>query len=143
MMEPIVILHGSNQYEQACKLRDDTLRKPLGLSLYDEDLQAESTFYHYGIFDKDTIIACVVAVPDTGALVQIRQMAVEKGSRSKGVGTRLLKYTEESLLKKDFFNFFLNARREAVPFYQKLGYRPIGDEFLEVSIPHRKMEKNG
>ena len=143
MMEPVVILHGSSQYKQACKLRDEILRRPLGLSLYAEDLQTESTFYHYGIFDEDTIIACVVAVPDTGALVQIRQMAVVKGSRSKGVGTRLLEYTEGSLLKKGFSNFFLNARREAVPFYQKLGYRPIGDEFLEVSIPHRKMEKNG
>jgi predicted GNAT family N-acyltransferase len=142
MIKPVVILHGSRQYEQACQLRDEILRKPLGLSLYDEDLQAESTFYHYGIFDEDTIIACVVAVPDTGSLVQIRQMAVARDHRSKGVGTHLMQYIEESLLKKGFSNFFLNARREAVSFYQKLGYRTIGDEFLEVSIPHRKMEKN-
>ena len=35
-----------------------------------------------------------------------------------------------------------HARKTAVKFYQKLGYHLEGEEFLEVGIPHFKMEKN-
>ena len=34
-----IIEHGSPAYEQACLLRDEMLRKPHGLSLFDEDLE--------------------------------------------------------------------------------------------------------
>ncbi len=140
-MELGVIPHGSEKYAQACELRDTILRKPLGLSLYDEDLAVESNYHHYGFFEKETIIACLVAVPHSESLVQIRQMAVAESYRSRGIGKQLMQYAEEDLLKKSFANLFLNARREAVPFYLKLGYQSIGDEFLEISIPHQKMEK--
>jgi predicted GNAT family N-acyltransferase len=141
-MELIVIPYGSEKYAQACELRDTILRKPLGLSLYDEDLQAESQYSHYGVFEGDTIVACVVAVPHTGSLVQIRQMAVAEDYRSKGVGKQLMQYAEEDLQKKDFTKIFLHARKEAVPFYLHLGYQSIGDEFVELSVPHQKMDKN-
>jgi len=34
------------------------------------------------------------------------------------------------------------ARVSAVEFYEKLGYAIVGGEFVEVTIPHRKMEKS-
>jgi predicted GNAT family N-acyltransferase len=35
----------------------------------------------------------------------------------------------------------MHARKNAVGFYEKMGYRVKGPEFLEVSIPHYEMEK--
>jgi predicted GNAT family N-acyltransferase len=35
----------------------------------------------------------------------------------------------------------LHARKNVVPFYEKLGYHVEGDEFLEVGIPHLRMIK--
>ena len=35
----------------------------------------------------------------------------------------------------------LNARDTAAGFYRKLGYRKVGGEFVEVTIPHWKMVK--
>jgi predicted GNAT family N-acyltransferase len=35
----------------------------------------------------------------------------------------------------------MHARKTAVGFYEKLGYKRIGNEFLEVTIPHYAMEK--
>jgi predicted GNAT family N-acyltransferase len=35
----------------------------------------------------------------------------------------------------------LHARSTAVPFYAKLGYECVGDEFIEVTIPHWEMRK--
>ncbi|RAQ30601.1 hypothetical protein DPQ25_03690 [Hydrogeniiclostridium mannosilyticum] len=36
---------------------------------------------------------------------------------------------------------WLNARRTAEGFYLRLGYRRTGEEFLELGIPHIRMEK--
>jgi predicted GNAT family N-acyltransferase len=35
----------------------------------------------------------------------------------------------------------MNARKNALGFYDKLGYKVVGDEFLEVTLPHFTMEK--
>ena len=35
----------------------------------------------------------------------------------------------------------MHARKAAVGFYEKLGYKVKGDEFEEVTIPHYVMEK--
>jgi predicted GNAT family N-acyltransferase len=36
----------------------------------------------------------------------------------------------------------MHARKTALGFYEKLGYRVAGDEFIEVTIPHYVMEKD-
>ena len=141
-MEPEVIQHGSEKYAQACELREIILRKPLKLRLLDEDLRSESEYHHYGIWDGEMIAACLVAVPHTDALVQIRQMAVAECHQSKGIGKKLIQFAEQELRTKGFTQVFLHARKEAVLFYRKLGYQSAGSEFIEISIPHLKMEKN-
>jgi predicted GNAT family N-acyltransferase len=35
----------------------------------------------------------------------------------------------------------MHARKSAVGFYEKLGYKIVGDEFEEVTIPHFEMQK--
>lgn len=36
----------------------------------------------------------------------------------------------------------LNAQTQAIPFYSKLGYEVISDEFLDAGIPHKTMIKH-
>jgi predicted GNAT family N-acyltransferase len=35
----------------------------------------------------------------------------------------------------------MHARKHAVGFYEKMGYKARGNEFIEVTIPHFAMEK--
>jgi predicted GNAT family N-acyltransferase len=35
----------------------------------------------------------------------------------------------------------MHARKNAVGFYEKMGYQVTGDEFTELTIPHYIMEK--
>jgi len=35
----------------------------------------------------------------------------------------------------------MHARKSAEVFYEKQGYAPYGDEFIEVTIPHIEMRK--
>jgi predicted GNAT family N-acyltransferase len=136
------ISFGSSEYDQECALRHQVLRVPLGLSLWDEDLGDEAGQFHFGLFHPEgEILACVLAVPLSPASMKIRQMAVSPLRQSMGLGRMLMEKTESHLGALGIVHFTLHARADAVGFYQKLGYAANGGEFIEVGIPHFKMEK--
>ncbi len=136
------IQFGSAHYEDECKLRNEVLRTPLGLSLWDEDLSAESAQWHFGLFDEKGVLqACGVVQVLTTTTVKLRQVAVKSDRHRSGVGTSLMEGIERTLLRKDFTQVILHSRTTARGFYEKLGYRVEGDEFEEVGLPHQRMSK--
>jgi predicted GNAT family N-acyltransferase len=148
------IAYGSEDYRRERALRDEILRKPLGLTLGDEQLEAERGQWHFGLFDRaGGLVGCVVVVPpgagDTsrpgpwhaGSEARLRQMAVAEPFQRQGHGRRLIAAVESLLAVRGVTRLVLHARQHVVPFYEKLGYRVVGDEFIEVTIPHRRMEK--
>ena len=56
-METRQIEFDSSDYHKALVLRDEVLRKPLGLSLFDENLTTEAADVHFGAFVNDRLIA--------------------------------------------------------------------------------------
>ena len=145
MNSPVVeIVHGSSEYERECLLRDELLRAPLGLSLYDEGLAAEAAYHHFGIFSSisSDCVACLVAVPFDGGLFQLKQMVVSEDWQKKGVGSRLLSEAEARLVSYGARRFYLHARESGIEFYRKHGFEPVGESFEEVTIPHVRMEKH-
>jgi predicted GNAT family N-acyltransferase len=42
----------------------------------------------------------------------------------------------------DCLGFLLNAQEYVVPFYEKLGFRVVGEPFLEANIIHYTMERS-
>jgi len=137
-----LVEYGSLEYIQTRNLRNDILRKPLGLNLFERDLTIEFNSMHFAVIDGKAVIACVVAEPHSKSVVKIRQMAVSEPYQGIGIGARLMIYAEKVLQKKSFTYIYLNARKDVVLFYLKLGYKCVGKEFLEVTIPHIKMEKD-
>lgn len=136
------ITFGSEDYRQACELRDEVLWKPLGINLFLADLKSEVDQMHFGWFDEEgNIMACVIAVRQSTSGVKIRQMACSEKHRGCGVGRQLLERVEAAMLERGFDQIFMHARATALGFYEKLGYAKVGDEFIEVGIPHFRMEK--
>jgi predicted GNAT family N-acyltransferase len=71
----------------------------------------------------------------------IGRVAVLKKYRQYGIGKELMGQIEEIAFEIGFDEVKLNSQCHAVPFYQKLGYTPYGDTFLEAGIEHRHMKK--
>lgn len=133
---------GSDDFRGECELRDKVLRVPLGLSLDNENLDAERREMHFGLFDdRGELLACVIAVVLSPGRVKIRQMAVAAEHQGKGCGRRLIHCLESYLAKCGLVHLSMHARVTAFGFYEKLGYRRMGDAFTEVGIPHLAMEK--
>lgn len=75
--------------------------------------------------------------------VQIRYMAVEENQRGNGIGALVLQELEKKSKEKGAKYIVLNARDNAVPFYQKYGYKIIKQSHtLFGSIPHFEMRKD-
>lgn len=129
-------------YRQEIELRLELLRIPLGLTFSDEQLSAEAADLHFGMLDEGRLIACAVIVPLSRTLAKLRQMAVAEAFQRQGVGATLVRNIESALADRQFQTIELHARDHAVGFYEKLGYRKQGGQFIEVSLPHWKMSKS-
>jgi predicted GNAT family N-acyltransferase len=126
-------------YALSIALRHSILRAPLGLHFSLNDLQAEQNQIHLGAWAGDELVGCLVLAPVDLHTVRMRQVAVRADRQSLGVGTALVRYSEEVACEHYFDTLTLHARLTAVPFYRKLGYRAENVEFMEVGIPHIRM----
>jgi predicted GNAT family N-acyltransferase len=75
-------------------------------------------------------------------LAKVQRMAVIDDARGKGVGAALLHFLEDEARRAGAKKFTLGAQLTARGFYEKLGYRGVGDVFLDAGIDHIKMEKD-
>ena len=145
-MEYRIIEHGSEAYQQSLELRNELLRVPLGMDLFDgtyDDLSQEHRYYHYGAFDEaGQLIASILAIPTSPTEIRIKQMAVAADMQNQGIGKRLFMVFEAFLLNLGFQVFVLHARQVAAGFYRNLGYKIKGEAFEEVGIPHYRMTKS-
>ncbi len=129
-------------YDEAVRLRDDILRKPLGLKFTVEYLASEYEDIHIGCYnDSRQLVGCLVLKIIDEQTLKMRQVAVAESMQKKGVGQLMVAASEDYARANGYTKMMLHAREVAVPFYEKLEYTKVGERFEEVNIPHFKMEK--
>ena len=138
---PDLIEHGSGEYEQTVALRDEVLRKPLGLSYDPVELAGEKESFHLALREGNELVACLVLKPLDERCIKMRQLAVRQNAQGKGFGRELVNYAESFLKGRGYEEIVLHARETAREFYEKLGYEAYGDSFVEVGLPHLFMRE--
>ena len=133
--------HGSNEYMQMVELRNEILRKPLGLTFAYEELGREKEDILIGAFEEDKMLGCCLLTKVDAKAVRLRQMAVQNSVQGKGIGATMMNYAENVARDSGYKKMVMHARKTAIGFYEKLGYKLTGDEFVEITIPHFIMEK--
>jgi predicted GNAT family N-acyltransferase len=95
----------------------------------------------------------VVAVRDgvlvgTGRLLRrpdgtaaIGRMAVAADERGQGIGAAVLHRLEQCAVERGLAAVELHAQVHALRFYERAGYAPVGEVFLEAGIEHVPMRK--
>jgi predicted GNAT family N-acyltransferase len=136
-----LIDHGSPEYQQMVQLRNDILRKPLGLTFEADELESEKDDILIGAFEEDKMLGCCMLINTDPGTVRLRQMAVLNNLQGKGVGRALMQFAENIARDRGYRKITMHARKSATGFYEKLGYTTNGEEFLEVTLPHVVMEK--
>ena len=136
-----IIDHGTSDYQEMVRLRDEILRKPLGLRFTKEELEKEKDNLLIAAYEDDTMMGCCMLVEETSKSVRLRQMAVTKETQRKGIGKALMQFAENLARDRGYERITMHARKDAVGFYEKMGYNTVGQEFQEITIPHVEMEK--
>ena len=77
--------YGSDLYAQALKLREAMLRKPLGLTLSQEELADDALRRHFCALTNGTVVGSVSFKPLGPHTLQLKQMAVAKARQREGV----------------------------------------------------------
>ena len=143
MIEPVIKIFNcpSDSCLEALRLRYTILREPLGLNFTEEELGKDAADTHLGLWINDKIIACLTLTFSTNRRIKMRQVAVDEKFQGRGYGQLLVNEAEKFAGQNGFEIMFCNARKTAVPFYEKMNYQIVSDEFTEVNIPHYTMEK--
>jgi ribosomal protein S18 acetylase RimI-like enzyme len=141
VMTIVEFAHSSPGYQELVRLRDLHLRQPIGLRLRTEDLVGEETHRHFALVEKGEILGGLIANPYGPGSAKLRQMWIHPDLRGQGHGCELLSEVESRLSSEGIKHFVLHARENAAGFYEKCGYRTVGDVFIEVGRPHLRMEK--
>ncbi|PKM51922.1 MAG: GNAT family N-acetyltransferase [Firmicutes bacterium HGW-Firmicutes-7] len=144
MLEGVIIKEiefSSEQYKTALEIRNQVLRKPHGLSIYEENLTTDAKSIHISAYYDNEMIGTLVMTEINEEKIKMRQVAVEPKYREQNVGKQLVLYAEDFARAIGYKKIVLHAREESVGFYERLGYTKLGSSFIEVTIPHYKMEK--
>ncbi|MBC9795946.1 GNAT family N-acetyltransferase [Sinomicrobium sp. FJxs] len=130
-------------------VRHPVLRKGLPLSTCEFDGDDDAATFHIGLYMGDRLAGVVTMLENDHALFkeerqfQLRGMAVLEEFQKQGLGQVLVRGAEEEVQKRGGHFIWMNARKIAVKFYEKLGYTIASDEFvIETAGPHYVMCKS-
>jgi N-acetylglutamate synthase-like GNAT family acetyltransferase len=141
-LEIITITSSSPEYAEVFELRDEILRKPLGMSLKNDDLSRDHTDIILVGKHNGRVIVCLMLHHLDETQIQLRQMAVHTQWQGKGAGKQLVQAAEQLAAGKGYKTMVLHARKTALGFYSGMNYSTSGSEFEEVGIPHYIMLKD-
>jgi N-acetylglutamate synthase-like GNAT family acetyltransferase len=129
-------------YTGIWQLREEVLRKPLGMSLVNENLSMDEGDTYVAALVNEQVIGCLLLHKISADIIKFRQMAVHPEWQGKQVGRALMQAGEAHAKMKGYKVIELNARAHVSGFYSTLGFHEVGELFEEVNIPHIKMLKN-
>ncbi|MCM3571203.1 GNAT family N-acetyltransferase [Neobacillus mesonae] len=72
---------------------------------------------------------------------KVERICVLKEARKHGAGKAIMDSIETYAADQGIHKLKLNAQTHAIPFYEKIGFEVVSDEFLDAGIPHKTMVK--
>ena len=126
--------------ETTISVRSVVLRpnRPIETCYFEGDNLPATT--HFGYYTESELVGIVSVFQknnstwDSKSQLQIRGMAVLPSFQQKGIGESLLKQAISFALENEIQLIWFNARKNAVPFYEKNGFHTIGAAFEIESV---------
>jgi N-acetylglutamate synthase-like GNAT family acetyltransferase len=136
--------HSQNELKAILDLRYEILRKPWDQPAATATDEREPDSVNAYIKDENgNVVACGRLQENEGKVGQIRFMAVSDKAQGKGLGKLVVKFLEEKAREMKLVKVELQARENAVKFYESCGYTIREKSFLLWGIiQHYLMEKN-
>ncbi|MCY9110102.1 GNAT family N-acetyltransferase [Bacillus atrophaeus] len=136
-----VIAKNEEQIKDAFFVRQEVFIKEQNVPAEEEIDHLESEAEHIVVYDEGQPVGAGRWRLKEG-LGKLERICVLKSHRSSGVGVIIMQALEKAAEARGVSGFILNAQTQAVPFYEKQGYKVSSkEEFLDAGIPHVEMIK--
>lgn len=94
---------------------------------------------HYLLYLNDAPVATARTRPYKPGEAKIERVAALKPARGQGLGRLLMERVLADLKSSSATEAVLNAQTAVRDFYTRLGFVPVGPDFIEADIPHVHM----
>jgi len=81
-------------------------------------------------------------IREVDGYAKLERLAVRKQWRGQGHGSRLIRYMMDVAREQGFTKFKLHAQVVAKGFYERHGFRAVGEPFIEAEIEHCLMVRD-
>lgn len=133
----------ASDFENYYKCRWELLRKPWNQPVGSERDEIEDSSIHRMVVCNNNAIAVGRLHYIASTTAQIRYLAVKKTYQRQGVGKAIYSCLEEEARNNHVKLIILNARENAVAFYEKLGFTIVKKTYLLFNqIQHYEMHKH-
>ncbi len=139
MTEPAIRIEVTRDIATCRALRREVFIQEQGVSEADEVDGLDDTAIHLLAYVGDAPVgtARLLLKGDTG---KIGRVCVRATARGTGLGASLIRAAIDVLRGQPAVTLAtLGAQSHATGFYEKLGFRVVGDAFTDAGIPHREM----
>ena len=130
------------EYNDALFVRKSVFVKEQQIPLEIEVDQNEEHAVHIVLYNdvEEPIAAGRYRVLD--GLAKAERICVLPHMRGNGSGAKIMEALEKHAAEQGLQHVKLSAQAHAVPFYEKLGYYAITEEYLEQNTPQKMMKKD-
>jgi N-acetylglutamate synthase-like GNAT family acetyltransferase len=124
-------------------LRFSILREPWNQPVGSEVLADEDQAIHAIAVENGEVLGVARMHESAEMQGQVRCVATATKAQGKGIGKAIMAYLEEKAKQKGWGEIVLEARENAVPFYQAIGYSIVAESYLLFGeIQHYRMQKS-
>ena len=129
-----------SELDQALALREQVFCVEQGVALEADQDGLDDLAIQVVAVDAGRVIGTCRVLVERG-VGRLGRMAVEAGSRGRGLGAAILAAAEQSARDAGAREMRLHAQRYVEDLYAAAGYTHYGEPFVEEGIPHVAMEK--
>lgn len=139
----IVIARNWHDFAQCIMVRTRVFVVEQNISAELETDEWENIATHYLVTDNRKPIATARSRLIGNDTAKIERVAVLQEVRGNGIGTALMRYMINQIQRDSKIHTIkVGSQNPAIPFYEKLGFQIVGEEYFDADIPHHMMIKN-
>lgn len=137
----VIIAENEEQLNQVMNIRKTVFVEEQNVPPELEIDEYENTSTHFLCYSDDQKPIGAGRFREVDGVGKIERICVLPEARKMGAGKVIMETIIEYAKKQGYKKVKLNAQTHAIPFYEKLGFTVVSEEFLDAGIPHRTMEK--
>ncbi len=138
----VVKVASDEEYEAALRIRFEVFVNEQHVPPEEELDAYDDSAQHFLVRLGGEAIGTARLIEKEGGVGKVGRVAILQQHRGQGAGALLMQAVEAFAAQLGLQQLILDAQLQALPFYERLGYRAEGEEFLDAGIAHLRMRRS-